>query len=241
MADDVMPSDVMKVEIWSDVICPWCWIGKARFEKALAAFPHAGRVEVTHHAYRLDPGGKPEEVVTSLGRKYGGGPDQIRQMMGRVVDAAAGEGLVYNTEGAKTGDTTDAHRIIKFARDKGLGDLALDRLYAAYFTDGIHVVERAALLDLASEIGLDRGEVQSMLTSDAYIADVTADQAQAQRFGANGVPFFVIDGKYGISGAQEPALFARALDQIWAESGRTALKSFGDANADACGPDGCAI
>lgn len=235
-----MADDVLKVEIWSDVICPWCWIGKARFEKALAGFAHADRVEVVHHAFRLAPDAKPQDLFESLGAKFGGDAQTARQMVGRVVDAAANEGLTYNPEGTQSGDTIDAHRVIKFAAAQGLGDVALDRLYKAYFTDGIHVVDRVALLDVAAEVGLSRDDVKAMLDSDAYADAVEADQAQAARYGAGGVPFFVIDGKYGISGAQEPALFAQALDQVWAESGRSALKTL-QGDGAVCGPDGCAI
>ena len=240
----------MKVEIWSDVVCPWCYIGKRRFEAALVSFPHKDQVEVVHRAFELDPTlphGQTVNTVDMLARKYRMSPEQARGMMARVEQTAAEVGLEYHLTQTLSGNTVDAHRVIHLARTKGLQDAAIERLYRAYFTEGQSLFDRESLIRLAAQAGLDPTEVRQTLESGAFQDEVRRDEAEAHQLGATGVPFFVIDERYAISGAQPTALFTQALQQAWNE--RPRLKPFtptADAVADTptntnlCTDDSCA-
>jgi len=233
--DDV--GQKMTVEIWSDLICPWCSIGLARFDKALAAFPHKESVEVVHRAFRLAPGAKTEPVSEVIPRKYGLPPSQASTMFDRVEEAARGEGLEFHLARNLHGDTKDGHRLVQYAATVGKQREVVERFYRAYFTEGISLFDLANLLDLAVEAGLEREAAHGILESDAYGEVVEADQRAVQGYGVSGVPFFVVGGRYGISGAQETRVFAQALGQAWDESAALV-----DAKqADACGPDGCEV
>jgi predicted DsbA family dithiol-disulfide isomerase len=212
----------VKVEIWSDVVCPWCYIGKCRFETALAAFPHKDSVEVIHRSFELDPTmpmgpGGTVKTVDMLARKYRTTPEQARAMMTHVEQTAAEVGLEYHLAGTLSGNTVDAHRVIHLARTRGLQDKAIERLYRAYFTEGLSIFDHDSLVRLASEVGLAPAEVRQTLESGAYEDEVRHDEAEAHQIGVNGVPFFVIDERYGISGAQPAELFSQALNQAWNE------------------------
>jgi predicted DsbA family dithiol-disulfide isomerase len=232
----------VRIDIWSDVVCPWCYIGKRRLETALAAFDHAADVEVVWHSYQLDPGAPAEpteSVAEHLGRKYGGGPAAGSQMIDRVEAVAAEEGLVYRLHQAQRANTVDAHRLLHLALDehgpKRQGRLK-EALLAAYFIEARNVADHDVLRELAGAAGLDAARVDEVLAGDEYAADVQADIDRAHAFGSSGVPFFVIDDKYGVSGAQPADVFGQVLDRAWAE--RTPdLQVVG--GADACGPDGC--
>jgi len=226
------------VEIWSDLICPWCAIGLRRFEKALAAFPGRESVRVVHHAFRLAPGAKVEPVSVVIPRKYGLPPSQASTMFRRVEEAARGEGMDFHLERTLHGDTKEGHRLVQYAGTVGLQHQVLDRLYRAYFEEGISLFDRERLLDLVAEAGLDRERAAAILDSDAFGETVEEDQLKLQEFGVNGVPFFVVGGRYGISGAQDPAVFSQALGQAWEEG---ALAAVGASDAEACGPEGCEI
>ena len=211
----------MKVEIWSDIVCPWCYIGKVRFERALEGSDHASEVEVTYRSFQLDPTiprGEVRDVVSDLARRKGISEDQVRELMSSVEDAAAAEGLEYHLPQAKAGNTVDAHRVLHLARDRGLQSDVLTQLYRAHFTELRSIFDTASLAEIASEAGLDRGEVEEMLRSDSYRDAVVADEQLARSLGISGVPFFVIDRKYGISGAQKAELIRQSLEQAWAES-----------------------
>jgi predicted DsbA family dithiol-disulfide isomerase len=232
----------MRIEIWSDVVCPWCYIGKRRLESALAEFDHP--VEIEWKSYQLDPGAPAvptETVAESLGRKYGGGPEAGRKMIDRVEAVAAEEGLVFRHHQSLRANTTDAHRLLHLAHAEGLqGDLK-EALLAAYFTHTENVADHDTLRKIAAGVGLDAQRVDEVLASQEYLDEVWADISQAQAYGATGVPFFVIDGKYGVSGAQPTEVFTQVLERAWGESHPT-LEVIGTADADAaCGPDGCAI
>jgi predicted DsbA family dithiol-disulfide isomerase len=206
----------MRIDIWSDVVCPWCYIGKRRFEQALERFPHREQVEVVHRAFQLDPTfpkGETTPTVEMLGKKYGGGPAGARQMMARVEQVAAEVGLDYHLAETLSGNTLDAHRLLHLARARGVQDAVLERLYRAYFTEGRSLFDHKSLADLAADAGLDREEALRTLRSDAYADAAGADHYEARALGISGVPFFVVDGKYGISGAQPTELFAQALAQ----------------------------
>jgi predicted DsbA family dithiol-disulfide isomerase len=229
----------MRIEIWSDVVCPWCYIGKRRLEAALAEFPHADQVEVVWRSFQLDPSAPDapvETVAEHLGRKYGGGADGGRQMIDRVEAVAAEEGMIWRHHGSLRVGTVDAHRLLHAAGDLR-GDLK-EALLRAYFVEAANVADHETLTRIATEVGLDEVTVKEVLTSDRYADEVEADIRQAVSYGATGVPFFVIDQKYGISGAQPVDTFRQVLDRAWADA-HPAIEVIG--GEDACGPDGCAI
>ena len=211
----------MQVEIWSDVVCPWCYIGKRRFEKALAQFAHAGEVEGTWRSFQLNPEhpkGFHQSVEESLARKYGGSPEQIRAMNERVTRIAAEEGLQYDFSRYTVVNTFDAHRMTHLAKAHGLGTEAHERLLRAQLVEGEVLDDPETLVRLTTEIGVPEEEARRVAESDAYTAEVEADLQLAREFGITGVPFFVIDRKYGISGAQPTEVFLNALETIHREA-----------------------
>lgn len=236
MSETSNPSRELVVEIWSDLICPWCAIGLRRFEKALADFPEQASVKLVHHAFRLAPGAKVEPVSVVIPRKYGLPPAQAATMFRRVEDAARGEGMDFHLEGTLHGDTKDGHRLVQYAATVGLQHEVLDRLYKGYFEEGVSLFDRDRLLDLVVEAGLDRKRAEAVLESDEFDEIVEVDQLKLQEFGVNGVPFFVVDERYGISGAQDPKVFAQALRQAWDEGAPVAAMA-----GETCDEDGCAI
>ncbi|PZT74418.1 MULTISPECIES: DsbA family oxidoreductase [unclassified Streptomyces] len=227
----------MRVEIWSDIACPWCYIGKARFEKGLADFAHRDDVEVVHRSFELDPTrakGDTEQVIGMLARKYGRTPEEARAMEANVAANAQAEGLGYRTEGRDHGNTFDIHRLLHLAKARGRQDELLTLAYRANFAEERSVFDDTVLLELAVEAGLDAGEARAVLADpDAYAAEVRADEEEASALGANAVPFFVFDRRYGISGGQPAEVFTQALEQAWKDRPVTAA---GDAAA--CDADG---
>lgn len=231
----------MRIEIWSDVVCPWCYIGKRRLEAALADFPHRDQVEIEWRSYQLDPAAPvtpTETVAEHLGRKYGGGAAEGQQMIDRVEAVAAEEGLLFRLGQAQRVGTIDAHRMLHAAGERRAA--LKEALLHAYFIDTENVADHATLTRIATEIGLDPATVEAVLTSDRHADDVEADIRQAAAYGATGVPFFVVDGRYGVSGAQPVEVFARAIGQAWAET-HPGIEVVGGSTEDACGPDGCAV
>ena len=211
----------MQVEIWSDVICPWCYIGKRRFEMALAGFPHKESVRVIWRSFELDPKSPPlypESLEEMLARKYRVTPQEAAAMNARVTSVAKEVGLEYHLTNARPGNTFDAHRLLHFATSRQLGDRATERIMHAYFSESLPVGDRAALARLAPEFGITQNDALAMLESDAYSKDVRSDEARAAKFGITGVPFFVFDEKSGISGAQPVEVFADALQRAHADS-----------------------
>ncbi len=209
----------MQVEIWSDVICPWCYIGKRNFEAALAGLPGASEVTVVWRSFELDPQAPArygETLEQMLSRKYGVSLQEAAAMNARVTAVAASAGLQYRLADALPGNTLDAHRILHFALARQAGGQVMERLMQAYFTEGLPVGERDALVRLAGECGLDTTEVSAMLESDAYIQEVRADEARAATLGINSVPHFLIDGRVHVSGAQAVESFKQALQQAMA-------------------------
>jgi len=224
----------MKVEIWSDVVCPFCYIGKRNFEKALAAFPARENVEVVWRSYQLDPTLRAtpgQSLHAYLAARKGFTTDHARQMADHVTGVARQAGLAFHLDQAVVANTCDAHRLIHLAAARGLQDQAKERLLAAYFTEGRDVGDHATLVQLGADIGLAAEEVQQLLESDAYAPEVQADQDEAEQVGARGVPFFVFGEKYALSGAQRSEVFLGALQQTWEET-RT------EAGGDFCTTDG---
>ena len=231
----------MRVEIWSDVVCPWCYIGKRRFEAALAQFEHADEVEVTWRSFELDPGAPPvqtEPHAERLARKYGVSLAQVEAMNARLIGEARKEGLDFHLAESKGGNTFDAHRLIHLAAEHGRADEMKERLLKAYFTEGVAIGERAELVRLAVAVGLEEVEVKAMLLSDRLSDEVRADEARARSFGISGVPFFAIDERYGVSGAQPAEVLLDVLRQAYASSKLTVV---GGGDADACADGSCEI
>ena len=231
----------MKVEIWSDVVCPWCYVGKRRFEAALAAFPHRDDVEVRWRSFELDPQAPAEKVgdyAELLSAKYGFGVEQGRQMIATMTDTAAADGLSFRFDRARVGNTFDAHRLLHLAAERGVQDAVKERFMLATFTQGAPIGEHATLVRLAAEAGLDAAEAGAVLALDRYAAEVRADQAQARAYGITGVPFFVVDGAYGVSGAQSTEVLLDVLAQ--AHSAARPLQQSGQ-HAPGCDGDACAV
>jgi predicted DsbA family dithiol-disulfide isomerase len=234
----------MKVEIWSDVVCPWCYVGKRRFEAALADFPHGEQVEVEWKAFELDPAAtsagsaSPGDYAARLAAKYGTDVAGAQQMIDTMTAQAAGEGLDFRFDRAVRANTVDAHQVIHLAGLRGVQDAVKERLLRGYFTEGAAVGDRGTLVRLAADAGLDADEVRTVLDEGRYVAAVRADEAEAQAIGIRGVPFFVIDRKYGVSGAQPAEVLRQVLERAWEE--RTPLV-MADGAAEACGPDGCSV
>jgi predicted DsbA family dithiol-disulfide isomerase len=234
----------MRVEIWSDIACPWCYVGKARFEKALEAFPHRDEVEVVHRSFELDPGrakGDIQPVIKMLTKKYGMSEAQAQAGEDNLGAQAAAEGLAYRTRDRDHGNTFDMHRLLHFAKEQGRQDELIQALYQANFAEERSVFnDDERLVELAVGAGLDAEGARKVLADPAAYADeVRADEREAAELGANGVPFFVLDRKYGVSGAQPADVFAQALTQAWGE--HSPLKLIDEGGAQACGPDGCAV
>jgi predicted DsbA family dithiol-disulfide isomerase len=211
-------SNPIKVDIWSDVQCPWCYIGKRKFEAAAAGFD--GEVDVEYHSFELAPDTPLDFDGTTadyLSTRKGLSMPQVEQMLARVTGIAASVGLDYDFDHVHQTNTVKAHELLHFAKSQGRQLDMKERLLKAYFVDGHHVGRVEDLADIAAEIGLDRDEVVRVLTDNTYLSDVKADVALAQEYGIQGVPFFVFDGKYGVSGAQETATFANVLEQVSSE------------------------
>lgn len=211
----------MQIEIWSDVICPWCYIGKRRFEKALADFPHKDKVQVIWRSFELDaqaPRQRQGTLVELLAQKYGVSTQKAAEMNAHVTALAREVGLEYRLSDARPGNTFDAHRLLHYAASKQLGDRATERIMHGYFSESLPVGNRTELARLAPDFGIPETEARTLLESDEYANDVRADEARAAQFGITGVPFFVFDEKSGISGAQSVEVFSRALHQAWIDS-----------------------
>ena len=199
-------AEAMRVDIWSDVVCPWCYVGKARFEKALAGFDGRDDVEVVYHSFELDPSwpqGQSMPILKMLAAKYQLSP----------ADAEAAEGLPFNPE-RPLGNTFDVHRVLQLAHDQGFQHRLLDAVYRAYFGDAANIFEPEVLAAIAATAGLDPDDVKQVLASDDYTEQVRADEQQAEQIGIRGVPFFVLDGRVGVSGAQSAETFTEALSSL---------------------------
>jgi predicted DsbA family dithiol-disulfide isomerase len=210
----------MQVEIWSDIVCPWCYLGKHRFEQALAGFGHRDEVEVVYRSFELDPSAPADATTPTielLASKYGMTPQQAESAQRQMEQRAAADGLTFRMAGLRSGNTRDAHRLVQLARANGRQPELVERLHRAYFTEQESIFDHESLARLAAEAGLDPAEVEKVLATDQYGDEVTEDEVTASSLGATGVPFFVIDRKYGISGAQPAETITRALEHAWAD------------------------
>ena len=211
----------LKVDIWSDIACPWCYIGKRKFERAVEQFAVDGRaVEVEFHSFELSPDTPVDfegSTTEFLAERKGMPVEQVRQMLGQVTAIADQVGLAYDFDAVVHTNTLRAHQVLHLAKARGVQIELKERLLKAYFEEGYHLGRPEVLADLAAEVGLDRAEVLAALESQEYLPDVRADMAKARAYGISGVPFFVLDQKFGISGAQEPQTFTQALTRAWDE------------------------
>ena len=233
----------VKVEIWSDVVCPWCYIGKRRFEQALAGFPHRDEVEVVWRAFELDPSAPAERTggyAENLAGKYGVPLAQAQQMIDTMTATAAQDGLDLDFGTARPGGTFDAHRLLHAAAERGVQDAVKERLLRATFTEGEPIGDSETLVRLVAEAGLDADEARAVLASDRYAAEVRGDEQQARAYGISGVPFFVVDGRYGVSGAQPAEALGQVLAQAWAERSPLQMVS-ASGSAPGCDGDTCAV
>ncbi len=241
------------VEIWTDINCPFCYLGKARFEAALAEFEHRDQVHVVHRSFELDPtlpSDASGPVVEKIAQKYGIPAAQAEANERSIGAQAEQAGLQYRVSGRDYGNSFDMHRVLHLALDRGVQDRVIDALYAANFADEAPLFgDRERLIAVAVGAGLDEADVRRVLESDEYAAAVRADEEQAAALGVSGVPFFVLDRRYAVSGAQPESVFAEALRRAWADQADS-LQVVGahgagvdgaPDEAGACGPDGCAV
>ncbi|WP_336645687.1 DsbA family oxidoreductase [Microbacterium sp. USHLN186] len=216
-------SEPISIDIWSDIACPWCYIGKRNLEKGLAATADdadAPRVNITFHSFELSPDTPVDfdgDEIDFLAGHKGMPREQVEQMLAQVTAVAADAGLEYRFDLLQHTNTVKAHELLHHAKDRGMQHEMEERLMSAYFTEGRHVGRIDDLVALAAEVGLDAGEARAVLESGAHLDAVRADQVQARAYGINGVPFFVIDGQYGVSGAQPPEAFESVIRDVWAQ------------------------
>jgi predicted DsbA family dithiol-disulfide isomerase len=230
----------MRIDIWSDIACPWCYVGKRRLEAALASFPHRDAVQVTWHSFQLDPSAlrtlsSERSYAERLAAKYGVTLSQGQAMISRMTETAAKDGLAMDFGRIRPGNTFDAHRLLHLAKQRGRQDALEERLFSAYLCEGQAIGEPEVLVRLAEQAGLDLDEAQGVLAGDAHADDVRADIAQARALGVSGVPFFVVGERYGVSGAQPPETLLAVLTRCWDETPELAMPAEGAS----CGPDGC--
>ncbi len=210
----------MEVEIWSDVACPWCYIGKRRFEAALAEFEHRDEVQVRWRSFELDPEAPHERAgdnAERLAQKYGMTVEQAHAAQQQLTDVAAGEDLGFRFDILRSGNTFDAHRVVHLAESHGLQDAMKERLMRAYLTEGELISDHDTLVRLAAEVGLEEQEVRELLAGDHYAQEVRDDERAADQFGISAVPTFVVARRVGASGAQPPDALLELLRQGWAK------------------------
>jgi predicted DsbA family dithiol-disulfide isomerase len=230
----------MQVEIWSDVVCPWCYIGKRRLESALEQFPHRDQVEIVWRSFQLDPSipeGETHATLPALAAKYGRSVEEMGANMAHVEELAAGEGLQYHLADGVSGNTLRAHELLHLAAERDLGPQMKERLLHAYFEEQRSVFDIDSLVPLAVEVGLDEAEVREALADRRYLAAVHQDAATAQALGATGVPFFVVDRKYGAAGAQPAELLLQILERAWTDANPLVTVPA----AEGCTDDSCAV
>jgi predicted DsbA family dithiol-disulfide isomerase len=231
----------LRIDIWSDIACPWCYVGKRRLEHALKEFPDRESVDVVWRAFELNPSApvrEPSEgrYAERLAKKYGSSVQDAKNRIAQLVQTAEADGLQLDFERIRPGNTFDAHRVLHHALEGGRQDAVKERFLRGYLTEGEAIGEREVVLRLAVDAGLDLDAVSAILSSDAHGSEVRADEAEAQRLGIHGVPFFVVGGRYGLSGAQPADILLRALRTAWSELSSNPVTF---AEGAACGPDGC--
>lgn len=211
----------MRIDIWSGVVCPWCYIGSRSLEQALTSFAHADEVEVVWRSFELDPSAPAEREGTyaeHLARKYGTTPEAAADKLIGIVTAGAEVGIDFRFDIARPGNSFDAHRLLVLAQAHGVQRRLNERLFAATFTEGLATGDRDTLVKLAADLGIPEDEARRALDDDEVAADVRAEESTAHDLGVQGVPFFVFDRRLAVSGAQPPSVMLEVLEKVWAES-----------------------
>lgn len=233
-------SRTLSVDVWSDIACPWCYVGKRHLEQALARFPHAASVKVRWRAFELDPSAPKAQgdgpYAERLAKKYRTSLDQAQGMIDRMVSVAKKDGIEMRFDRIRPGNTFDAHRLVHLGAERGKQDAVKERFLRGYFTEGAAISEHDTLARLAVEAGLDEDEVRAILGTNAYADEVREDEEEAHAHGISGVPFFALASRYGVSGAQPAELLLAALEKAWSELPKLEAVAEGPA----CGPEGCA-
>lgn len=232
----------MKVEIWSDVVCPWCFVGKRHLEAALADFAHAGDVEIEWKAYELDPHApaiRPGSYAERISSKYGIPVGEARARIARIVDVGAAAGIDFRFDHARPGNTFDAHRLLHHAAATGRQDELKERLFAATFTEGHPIGDREVLVELAGDVGIAQDDARRVLESGEHADDVRLDERTAMELGVQGVPFFVFDRRFAVSGAQPPQVLLDVLQRAWSE--RQPVELVVSESDDACDDGSCEL
>ena len=234
----------IQVDIWSDIACPWCYIGKRRFEAALDCFSGRDQVEVAWHSFELDSSAglvNPMSTRDNLAAKYGETSEGAQKMLNHMTQMAAGEGLDFRFDALKLTNTFRAHQVLHLAAEHGLQDAMKERFLKAYLSEGENLGDTDTLVRLAEDVGLEGGEVRAALEQQTYAQAVRDDEAQAQAYGIRGVPFFVLNNKYGVSGAQSSEVFLNALNQVWQEQRPLQLIGSTGTDAEGCEDGSCAV
>lgn len=231
----------LNLQVWSDIVCPWCYVGKRRLEAALARFPGREHVHITWRSFELDTSAPKirdkQPYAERLAKKYGSTPEQAQGMIDRMVGVAKAEGLDFDFARAQPGNTFDAHRLLHLAHERNVQGALKERLFRAYLCEGEAISDHETLVRLAGEVGLNADEAQAVLSTDQYAREVRADEAQARAIGIDGVPFFVLAERYAVAGAQPAELLASALEKAWSEL--PDIERLEVAEGAVCGPDGC--
>ena len=231
----------MKIEIWSDVVCPWCYVGKRNLERALEGFGHADDVEIQWRSYELDPQAppvRPGTYVERIARKYGLPVGEARARMARIISVGADAGLDFRFDDARPGNTFDAHRLLHLAGTLGLQDELKERFFVATFTEGHPIGDRDTLVKLAADVGIPEDDARRVLDSREFADDVRRDEAEALQLGVSGVPFFVFDRRLAVSGAQPPEVFTEVLGRVWSETQPVEVVG---GSENVCDDDSCEI
>jgi predicted DsbA family dithiol-disulfide isomerase len=237
----------MKIEVWSDFVCPFCYIGKRRLENAIEQFPHRENIEVVYKSYQLDPTAKHipgKDFYETFSQLKGMPLDQVKEMNQQVGQQAASVGLTYNFDDMKYANTFDAHRVAKYAETEDKGKEVTERFLYAYFTESELMSDHETLIRLAGEVGLDKEEVEKVVNSDKYRNRVNEDIDTARQIGVQGVPFFVFNEKYAVSGAQPPEVFSEVLEKVWEEEAeKPVLQSLNPKKSETsfCTDEGCDV
>jgi len=229
----------LRIDVWSDIACPWCYVGKRRFEAAVERFEHAGDIELHWRSFELDPSAPKERsegvpYAERLAKKYRATPEHAQSMIDQMTETAKADGLSFRFDRIRPGNTFDAHRLVHLAAEHGLQDAMKEAFFRAYLEEGVAIGDPDAIATVAIGVGLDADEVQGVLQSDAYAADVRGDEQQAAQLGIRGVPFFVLDRRYAIQGAQSADTVLSVLRKAHQEMAPLEV-----IEGAACGPDGC--
>ena len=234
----------MNVEIWSDVMCPFCYIGKRKFENALKQFPHKEKIEVIWKSFQLDPTTVTDpslNTIDNLAEKKGWSKQKAQETTAHVTNIAKQVGLDFHFEKAVVANSFDAHRLSHLAKKYGKQNDLEEKLFLAYFTEGKNTADHSTLLQIGKDIGIPAQEITDVLNSDTYANEVEQDIIEAQHIGVRGVPFFVLDRKYAVSGAQESETFLEALTKAYEEHTNGILEPIATNNSCGCGPEGCDV